>query len=55
LALATAGPPAAGKSSSIERPELAGQGGAVVDADRVKDYLLRDALDQGFCDDLLDL
>ncbi|TSD40285.1 hypothetical protein FFI94_031475 [Rhodococcus sp. KBS0724] len=54
LALATAGPPAAGKSSSIERRELAGQGWRVVDADRVKDYLLRDALDQGFYDDLLD-
>lgn len=55
LALATAGPPAAGKSSSIERRELAGQGWRVIDADRVKDYLLRDALDQGFYDDLLDL
>ncbi|MDV6271786.1 DEAD/DEAH box helicase family protein [Rhodococcus globerulus] len=54
LALATAGPPAAGKSSSIERRELAGQGWRLVDADRVKDYLLRDALDQGFYDDLLD-
>lgn len=54
LALATAGPPAAEKSSSIERRELAGQGWRVVDADRVKDYLLRDALNQGFYDDLLD-
>ncbi|MDZ7918402.1 MAG: zeta toxin family protein [Rhodococcus sp. (in: high G+C Gram-positive bacteria)] len=53
LALATAGPPAAGKSSSIERRELAGQGWRVIDADRIKDHLLRDALEQGFYDDLL--
>lgn len=53
LALATAGPPAAGKSSSIERRALAGQGWRVIDADRVKDHLLRDALEQGFYDDLL--
>lgn len=55
LALATAGPPAAGKSSSIERRELAGRGWRVLDADRVKDYLLRDALEQGFYDDLLEI
>ncbi|MDV6278182.1 hypothetical protein R3Q06_32475 [Rhodococcus erythropolis] len=55
LALATAGPPAAGKSSSVERRALAGQGWRVLDADRVKDHLLRDALEQGFYDDLLDI
>lgn len=53
LALATAGPPGAGKSASVERRELAGRGWRVIDADRVKDHLLRDAYEQGFYDDLL--
>ncbi|MGG7104855.1 hypothetical protein [Rhodococcus sp. 24CO] len=34
-------------------PGVGRAGWRVVDADRVKDYLLRDALDQGFYDDLL--
>ncbi|MBY6413402.1 zeta toxin family protein [Rhodococcus sp. BP-252] len=53
LALATAGPPGVGKSSSVERRHLAGRGWRVLDADRVKDYLLCDALDAGVYDDLL--
>lgn len=32
-----------GESSSVERRELAGRGWRVIDADRVKDHLLRDA------------
>jgi hypothetical protein len=42
-----------GESSSVERRELAGRGWRVIDADRVKDHLLRDAYEQGFYDDLL--
>jgi hypothetical protein len=55
LALATAGPPGVGKSSSIDRRHLAGQGWRVLDADVIKDYLLRDALACGVYDDLLGL
>ncbi|WP_179273302.1 MULTISPECIES: zeta toxin family protein [unclassified Rhodococcus (in: high G+C Gram-positive bacteria)] len=54
LALATAGPPGVGKSSSIDRRRLAGQGWRVLDADVIKDYLLRDAVAYGVYDDLLD-
>ncbi|MFC9835218.1 hypothetical protein ACFVKB_15500 [Rhodococcus sp. NPDC127530] len=53
LALATAGPPGVGKSSSIDRRHLAGQGWRVLDADTIKDYLLRDAIEQGIYTDLL--
>ncbi|WP_230620856.1 MULTISPECIES: zeta toxin family protein [Nocardiaceae] len=53
LALATAGPPGVGKSSSINRRRLAGQGWRVLDADVIKDYLLRDAVACGVYDDLL--
>lgn len=44
---ATAGVAGAGKSTSIQRNGLAGRGWRVLDADRVKDYLIRDALDSG--------
>ncbi|MET4050644.1 MULTISPECIES: zeta toxin family protein [unclassified Rhodococcus (in: high G+C Gram-positive bacteria)] len=54
LALATAGPPGVGKSSSIDRRHLAGQGWRILDADVVKDYLLRDAVACGVYDDLFD-
>ncbi len=54
LALATAGPPGVGKSSSIDRLRLAGQGWRVLDADVIKDYLLRDAVACGVYDDLVD-
>lgn len=54
LALATAGPPGVGKSSSIDRRRLAGQGWPVLDADVIKDYLLRDAVTCSVYDDLLD-
>lgn len=54
LALATAGPPGVGKSSSIDRRHLAGQGWRVLDADVVKDHLLRDAVTCGVYDDLLE-
>ncbi|MDF3311355.1 hypothetical protein P3H15_40920 [Rhodococcus sp. T2V] len=53
LALATEGPPGVGKSSSIDRRHLAGQGWRVLDADTIKDYLLRDAIEQGVYTDLL--
>lgn len=52
-AIATAGVPGAGKSTSIEKNGLAGQGWRVLDADRVKDHLIRDALDSGIYRDLL--
>lgn len=55
LALATAGPPGVGKSSSIDRRHLAGQGWRVLDADKLKDYLLRDAIEQGIYTDLLNI
>ena len=55
LALATAGPPGVGKSSSIDRRHLAGQGWRVLDADIIKDYLLRDAIEQGIYTDLLSI
>jgi hypothetical protein len=55
LALATAGPPGVGKSSSIDRRHLAGQGWRVLDADKLKDYLLRDAIEQGIYTDLLSI
>lgn len=54
LALATAGPPGVGKSSGIDRRGLAGQGWRVLDADVVKDHLLRIALTAGVYDDLMD-
>lgn len=53
LALATAGPPGAGKTSSIDRRHLAGQGWRVLDADVVKDHLLRNAISAGVYEDLL--
>ncbi|MEU2004850.1 zeta toxin family protein [Rhodococcus sp. NPDC019627] len=55
LALATAGPPGVGKSSSIDRRHLAGQGWRVLDADTIKDYLLRDAIERGVYTDLLSI
>lgn len=55
LALATAGPPGVGKSSSIDRRHLAGQGWRVLDADKVKDHLLRDAIEQAIYTDLLNI
>lgn len=53
--IATAGAPGAGKSTSIERHGLAGKGWRVLDADRVKDYLIRDALDTGIYRSILDM
>ncbi|WP_368681081.1 hypothetical protein [Rhodococcus opacus] len=44
-----------GKSSSIDRRHLAGQGWQVLDADTIKDYLLRDAIEQGVYTDLLSI
>ncbi|WP_231914233.1 zeta toxin family protein [Rhodococcus sp. LB1] len=55
LAPTTAGPPGVGKSSSIDRRHLAGQGWRVLDADKVKDHLLRDAIEQGIYTDLLNI
>lgn len=52
-AIATAGVPGAGKSTSIERNGLAGQGWRVLDADRVKDYLIREALEADDYRDIL--
>lgn len=52
-AIATAGVPGAGKSTSIERNGLAGRGWRVLDADRVKDYLIREALEAGDYRDIL--
>lgn len=54
-ALATAGVPGAGKSTSIKRHGLAGQGWRVLDADRVKDHLIRDALDTGIYRSILEM
>jgi hypothetical protein len=55
LALATARPPGVGKSSSIDRRHLAGQGRRVLDADKLKDYLLHDAIAQDVYTDLLSI
>ncbi|MFC9841439.1 hypothetical protein ACFVKB_48000 [Rhodococcus sp. NPDC127530] len=44
-----------GKSSSIDRRHLAGQGWRVLDADAIKDYLLRDAIEQGIYTNLLSM
>ncbi|NKS71655.1 hypothetical protein GS531_00250 [Rhodococcus hoagii] len=52
-AIATAGVPGAGKSTSIKKNGLAGRGWRVLDADRVKDYLIRDALGSGVYRDIL--
>lgn len=52
-AIATAGVPGAGKSTSIERNGLTGRGWRVLDSDRIKDYLIRDALDTGVYGGLL--
>ncbi|WP_024794182.1 zeta toxin family protein [Tomitella biformata] len=54
-AIATAGVPGAGKSTSIERNGLAGQGWRVLDADRVKDYLIREALEAGVYRDIVSM
>lgn len=53
--VATAGVPAAGKSTAIEYRGLAGKGWRVLDADRIKDYLIEDALTCGIYDDLLEI
>lgn len=53
FAIATAGPPGAGKSTAIEAKGLAGRGWRVLDADRVKDRLIGEALDSGVYADLL--
>ncbi|MFD6677627.1 zeta toxin family protein [Rhodococcus zopfii] len=52
--IVTAGVPGAGKSTAIETHGLAGKGWRVLDADRIKDHLIRDGLDHGVYDDLLD-
>ncbi|MCK8671533.1 MULTISPECIES: zeta toxin family protein [unclassified Rhodococcus (in: high G+C Gram-positive bacteria)] len=54
-AIVTAGVPGAGKSSAIESRGLAGKGWRVLDSDRIKDHLIRDGLDRGVYDDLLDV
>ncbi|MFI6756188.1 zeta toxin family protein [Rhodococcus coprophilus] len=54
-AVATAGVPGAGKSTSIQRHGLAGLGWRILDADRIKDHLIRDALDTGVYRSVLDL
>lgn len=52
-ALITAGPPGAGKSTSIARRNLAGDGWRVIDADRIKVMLLERAVHDGIYKDLL--
>ncbi|MFZ2177520.1 MAG: zeta toxin family protein [Rhodococcus sp. (in: high G+C Gram-positive bacteria)] len=54
-AIVTAGVPGAGKSTVIEHRGLAGQGWRVLDADRIKDHLIRGALNCGIYDDLLEM
>lgn len=46
--------PGAGKSTAIESRGLAGNRWRVLDSDRIKDHLIRDGLDRGVYDDLLD-
>ena len=53
-AIVIAGVLGAGKSTAIETRGLAGKGWRVLDADRIKDHLIRDGLDRGVYDDLLD-
>ncbi|MEE2062276.1 zeta toxin family protein [Rhodococcus artemisiae] len=52
--IVTAGVPGAGKSTAIGSRGLAGRGWRVLDADRIKDHLIRDGLGRGVYDDLLD-
>lgn len=52
-AIAAAGVPGAGKSTSIRQNGLAGKGWRVLDAVRVKDYLIRDALESGSYESIL--
>lgn len=52
-AIVTAGAPGAGKSTAIGHRGLVGKGWRVLDADRVKDHLIEDALATGVYDDLL--
>ena len=54
-AVATAGVPGAGRSTSIQRHGLAALGWRILDADRLKDHLIRDALDTGIYRNILDM
>lgn len=54
-AIATAGVPGAGKSTSIRKNSLAGEGWRVLDADRVKDHLIGDAVESGLYRSILEI
>ncbi|MEV0945079.1 zeta toxin family protein [Rhodococcus sp. NPDC049939] len=54
-AIATAGVPGAGKATSIRDNRLIDEGWRVLDADRVKDYLIREALEAGTYNHILSM
>lgn len=54
-AVVTAGVPGSGKSTAMRERGLAEHGWRILDADRIKDHLIREALTAGIYDDLLAL